>query len=99
MLDFLCQYLRRYAIPKTEAHRRAAEIVGLICLALLGDFESKMTPGEVQMLQSRTPEDRLAAGLLILRDKYQHDEWEQLLDARITPLLNSYFREVLEIAV
>lgn len=95
MDDFLEPFLRSMNVPDKLVVQFSNEFAGIVFMNILGRTFPKLGRHEEEQLAGYFRENKMTALWDFLKAKYTADEWENLLRKEITPVVDSYLKEVI----
>ena len=99
MQEFFETLFAGYGFSEAQIEKMGTEFAAVVVATLLGATKEKMSEEDVKKVQKLFEDEKPAEVLEMMRAKYSPEEWNALIAEHVTPLFQSYCREVMGVEI
>ncbi|OGI61163.1 hypothetical protein A2814_01625 [Candidatus Nomurabacteria bacterium RIFCSPHIGHO2_01_FULL_38_19] len=97
MLELFQQLFEKYNLPKEKLEQYVAGFSLVLFAEILKNANPKLSDEDKVLIKQYDHQKQYEKILELIQKKYAPAEWSELLEKTITPLLESYTSEVVEV--
>lgn len=96
MLGLFKLLFEERSLPPDKVENYAAQFSLVVVSVIIDHAKSRLSEEEKRELDSLIATKKFDKAASLVQGKYDNREWEALIDAHVSPVLDSYFEEVLQ---
>jgi hypothetical protein len=97
MQEFFDQLFDKYHLTAEQKKKFSEELNVIIFMMLLKDLSSQLSSEEMEKLKIYGQKKEYENFFSIIKDKYFQEQWDKFLVEKVTPLIENYSKNVLEV--
>lgn len=97
MNEIFKQLFAKHGVSESDVTSFAKDFSSIVFVTLVGATKDKLSQDEQAHIQQYWQDNKPNAVFSLIKSKYSDEEWGQVIETHIEPLLSSYLREVVRL--